>query len=433
MTRAVSSWNRIPQVSHRQLVPIRDRCAPFPALDPGVPVLAHGQGRSYGDVCLNPGGDLLMTRGLDRFVAFDPDQGVLECEAGVLLGEILDLIIPQGWFLPVTPGTSLATLGGAIANDVHGKNHHGSGTFGDHVLSFWLARSDGTVVTVDRSDSTGLFAATIGGLGLTGLILCARIQLQPVTGPWMDVVSHRFATLDEYWALTGTLEQAWPYTVSWLDCTSREGRGIAFAGRHAEPGQVGRPFRKRQRSIPVPLPIAMVNRWNLKAFNALYWRQPLKQPGSIDHYLPFFYPLDAIAHWNRLYGPRGFHQYQCVIPPDEAQTAVGALVREIAVSGYGSFLAVLKRLGDRPAPGLLSFARPGTTLALDFADDGAGLARLLSRLDSIVLEAGGALYPAKDARMSPAMFRAGFPQWEAMTSHLDPAFSSGFWRRVTQD
>ncbi len=426
----VSSWNRVPAVAHARVVALADRAAPLPALATGESALAHGAGRSYGDVCLNPGGTLLTTRALDKFIAFDRASGRLACEAGVTLGEILDLVQPMGWFLAVTPGTRFVTIGGAIANDVHGKNHHVAGAFGHHVLAFELVRSDGSRSTVRSGEQ--MFAATVGGLGLTGLIVSAELQLAPIANAFMIVEAIKFASLGEFWALEAAAEGEWPYTVSWIDCTAKGGRGILLCGRHAPARPELPAWRERGRAFPFDPPFSLVNAWSLKAFNFAYYHRPLPRGRRLQHYSPYFYPLDAIRQWNRLYGRKGFYQYQCVLNPAEARAGVAEMLAEFAASGLGSFLAVLKTFGARPSLGMLSFPRPGATLALDFPNLGQRTENLLQRLDRIVGEAGGALYPAKDARMPGAMFRLGYPRWEEFSRFIDPKFSSGFWRRVTE-
>lgn len=426
-----TSWNRLPRLRPARLEPLWFPDDPLP--EPGdYGLLPHGQGRSYGDVCLNEDGTLLLTRGLDRFIRFDPRTGYLECEAGVLLGEILELVVPHGWFLPVTPGTRMVTVGGAIANDVHGKNHHVAGSFGDHLTHIGLRRSTGEYLELRADQDEALFMATIGGLGLTGLIVRAGIQLLRVDGPCMQVSSKRFANLDEFFAINEEAEKQWPYTVAWVDCLGAgRGRGIYFAARHIETPARPPVFRERQRRMPVDPPFSLVNRLSLRLFNSLYYHRPLSRE-SVSHYQPYFYPLDGLQDWNRIYGRRGFYQYQCVLPPETGAQAVQALLDRIAESGQGSFLAVLKTFGHRQAPGMLSFARPGVTLALDFPNLGESTLALFASLDTIVAQAGGTLYPAKDARMSATMFRRGFPRWQEFAEHIDPAFSSSFWRRVMQ-
>jgi FAD/FMN-containing dehydrogenase len=400
-------------------------------------MLPLGNARSYGDSCLNDDGILLATRGLDRFIAFDPATGVLTCEAGVLFAEILDLVVPQGWFLPVTPGTRFVTVGGAIGNDVHGKNHHRCGSLGHHVLAFELLRTDGSRRRCSPEQNTDWFDATIGGLGLTGVITWATIQLRRIASPWMSTESHRFGNLDTFFALSMSSDRDYEYTVSWIDCAARGnalGRGLFSRGNHAPARPDRRPAASTRRlSVPATPPVSLVNSLSLRIFNQLYYhRQRRPVAHATTHYEPFFYPLDSIAHWNRMYGPRGFLQYQCVVPPENARAAMEILIRSIAASGGGSFLAVLKQFGDRPSRGMLSFPRPGTTLALDFPNHGTTTFALLDRLDAIVSEAGGAVYPAKDARMSGERFRSYFPRWEAFSKFIDPGMSSSFWRRVME-
>jgi FAD/FMN-containing dehydrogenase len=427
--RVGDSWGRYPRASQR-IVPVHWRESALPAVSGTM--LAYGNGRSYGDVCLNDGGTLLHTRGLDRLIAFDPASGVLRCEAGVLFSDLLAFALPRGWFLPVTPGTRFVTVGGALANDVHGKNHHRAGTFGEHVRSFELLRSDGQRLHCSREENAGLFGATIGGLGLTGLITWAEIALRPVAGAWMQAETLRFGNLDEFFALSAASEAGHEYSVAWIDCAGAGatfGRGLFIRANHADASAPPRPSRHLR--VPLTPPFALINRVTLRAFNELYFRAARIGPALLP-YEAYFYPLDGIADWNRIYGPRGFLQYQCVVPQAEAATTIAELLRRIGASGSGSFLAVLKVFSERTPAGILSFARAGTTLALDFPNRGAATLDLLERLDDVVSAAGGAVYPAKDARLRAERFRRYFPRWETMLAHVDPRFSSGFWRRVTE-
>jgi FAD/FMN-containing dehydrogenase len=428
---AGSSWGRWPRHEQR-LIALTNR---FGRLPDGAPVLAFGNGRSYGDVCLNDGGTLLLTRGLDRFIRFDSSTGVLECEAGVLLSEIIDLTIPHGWFPAVTPGTALVTVGGAIANDVHGKNHHRAGSFGQHVIEFELQRSDGQVLRCTPDVNREWFCATIGGLGLTGLIRTARLQLRRVPGVWIAADSRRFADLGEFFELAASSDAHYEYTVAWLDCAStgpKLGRGVFMRGNHAQ-SKDANPRRRAPRTFPFTPPLSLINGLSVRLFNELYFRRRSAQaPPALWHYQPFLFPLDGLLEWNRIYGPRGFFQYQCVLPGGAEETgALQEMLRRIAKSGLGSFLVVLKQFGDLPSQGLLSFPRAGVTLALDFPNRGAPTLRLLEDLDTITRAAGGAVYPAKDARMSAASFQQYFPRWQQLRQFVDPAFSSSFWRRVT--
>ena len=433
MMAQAESWGRYPRVDQRALS-MAHRDAPLPAVEGKL--LPYGNGRSYGDSCLNDGGSVLHTRGLDRFISFDAGSGVLRCEAGVLLSEALALCLPRGWFLPVTPGTKYATVGGAIANDVHGKNHHVAGSFGSYVRAFELLRSDGERLLCTPAMNPEWFAATIGGLGLTGLITWAEVQMKRVPGPWLATETYKFRDLDEFFALSAGAEGRHEYTMAWVDCVSGGaalGRGLFTNAEHAPtPADAAEP-RPGRLAIPFTPPVSLVNGLSLKAFNWLYYhRQRQRVQRALLHYDPVFYPLDGIRDWNRMYGPRGFLQHQCVIPPAEARRGIEELLRQIAASGQGSFLAVLKLFGDKPSPGMLSFPRPGATLALDFPNAGEKTLHLLERLDAVVAAAGGAVYPAKDARMSGTHFRQFFPAWERFQAYIDPRFSSSFWRRVME-
>ena len=424
------SWGRWPRYE-QHIIPVTNRFEPLPQ---AAPMLVFGNGRSYGDVCLNAGGTLLATRSLDRFISFDATSGVLECEAGVLLSEIIALTLPRGWFPPVTPGTALVTVGGAIANDVHGKNHHRAGSFGHHLLSFELVRSSGETLRCAPDQHADWFGATIGGLGLTGMISTARLQMRRVAGEWIAGDSQRFDNLQEFFALAAQSDAAYEYTVAWLDCAAtggKLGRGVLMRGNHLR--HDAPPPRERSLRFAVTPPISPVTGLSVRLFNKLYFHRPAaQQQHGIWYYQPFLFPLDRLLDWNRLYGPRGFFQYQCVLPGTEAATALPEMLRLIARSRQGSFLVVLKQFGNLLSRGLLSFPRPGVTLALDFPNRGEPTLQLLESLDAITRAAGGAVYPAKDARMSAQSFQQYFPAWKQLQDYIDPKFSSSFWRRVTR-
>lgn len=395
--------------------------------------LAFGCGRSYGDSCLAESDHVIGMRGLDRFHDVDWTNGVVYAQAGVTLGELIALALRRGWFVPVTPGTKFVTLGGAVANDVHGKNHHIAGTFGRHLRRIVLYRSDEGVVECSPMRRPELFAATIGGLGLTGLILSVELQLRPVVSGLIAQRSIRFGNLDEFFALGREHDHAHEYTVAWVDCLATgasAGRGHYIVGDHAD-GDDRRPAAPGRLSMPIDPPFSLVNRLSLRAFNTLYYhRQRAREVERVMGYDPFFYPLDKLLAWNRMYGRKGFQQYQCVVPPAAAKDAVGAVMAEIARSGMGSFLAVLKQCGNVPSPGRMSFPMPGTSLALDFPQREPAISRLFSRLDGIVHEAGGRLYPAKDAHMSATHFRGAYPGWTEVEALRDPLLMSQFWKRV---
>jgi FAD/FMN-containing dehydrogenase len=365
----------------------------------------------------------------------EANRGLLTCESGVTLGQVLDLIVPKGWFLPVTPGTKFVTVGGAIANDVHGKNHHRVGTFAHFVRRFELVRSDGCRMICSRGENAEWFTATVGGLGLTGLITWAELELRPIHNPWLASETIRFFDLGEFISLAAESERDYEYTVAWVDCTDRgaSGRGLFMRANHAPERQdlPAGPNRKRAFRVSITPPFALFNRITVPLLSrAYFWTTRTSQSPKLVHYDAFFYPLDSVLEWNRLYGRGGFLQYQCVVPQADAKEAVGNLLSRIAQDGTGSFLTVLKTFGDRASDGLLSFPRRGVTLALDFPISGKQTFDLLAELDQIVTDARGAVYPAKDARMSSRTFHNGFPQVQQFSSFVDPAFSSSFWRRM---
>jgi FAD/FMN-containing dehydrogenase len=381
---------------------------------------------------LNDGRELIDCCRLNRILGFDESSGMVRCESGVSLSDIIDVFLPRGWFLPVTPGTRFVTVGGAIANDVHGKNHHCAGTFGAHLRQVALHRSNDGLVICNDEQNSDMLHATIGGLGLTGVIAWADIQLKRVAGPWIDAEQVPFQSLNSFFDLSRESDGRFEYTVAWLDCfAGKNARGIFFRGNHAaERGKEIRARRGSNLSIPFALPGWVLNQYSIKAFNAAYYKMHSgKKSASAVSYDSFFYPLDSIGKWNLLYGGNGFLQYQCVIPENNI-AAIGELLERIAQSGMGSFLGVLKQFGAAPPAGMLSFPRPGITLALDFAMRERTL-KLMQSLDEVVHQSGGALYPAKDARMSPAMFEASFPQWRNFVPYIDPKMSSSLWRRVT--
>lgn len=397
--------------------------------------LAFGMGRSYGDSCLAASDQVVSMLGMDRVLAVDWESGVICAQAGLTLDALIRIALPCGWFLTVTPGTRFVTLGGAVANDVHGKNHHVMGTFGCHVRRLVLYRTDEGVVECSPTERADLFAATVGGLGLTGIILSVELQLRRVVSNQIEQRSIRFGGLDEFFELSLQHDPHHEHSVAWIDCLAsgkHTGRGLYMAGNHASEGPLTVAPVSRM-TMPFDPPFSLVNALSLRAFNALYYHHQLKREvqGRVG-YAPFFYPLDGILHWNRIYGKKGFQQYQCVVPRQHGLEVIGAVMAEIARSGTGSFLAVLKRCGDIASPGLLSFPLPGITLALDFPQREPENSRLFSKLDALVHEAGGRLYPAKDAHMSACHFQKAYPAWRQVEALRDPQLLSKFWKRVTQ-
>lgn len=395
--------------------------------------LAVGNRRSYSDVCLCDGGQLVDMTGLNRFRSFDPKTGVLVAEAGVTIDTVLKTFVPMGYFIPVTPGTRFVTLGGAVANDVHGKNHHRVGTFGRHVSSAVLERSDEGSVRIGPRRRPDLFAATVGGLGLTGMISEVAIKLQPIPSSQLVVETLPCCSLHELCKALAAGDGDFEHNVAWIDCTATGaslGRGLITRGNWRNNGPL-EAHEERAKTVPTDRFGGLLNSLTLRLFNGAYYTNGWLNAGrSVSHYDPFLYPLDSIREWNRLYGRNGFYQYQCVIPDAAGSEPIRELLKEISAAGEGSFLAVLKRFGDVLSPGMLSFPMPGLTLALDFRNRGQATLGLLSRLDAIVASAGGRLYAAKDQRMSRDMFVQGYPALDRFAAHVDPACQSEFWKKV---
>ncbi|MEM7695057.1 MAG: FAD-binding oxidoreductase [Pseudomonadota bacterium] len=394
------------------------------------PVLPFGAGRSYGDSCTVAGGWLLDGRDGARVRAFDRESGRVTADAGVSLAALIAAVAPS--HMPeVLPGTQFATLGGAIANDVHGKNHHRRGSFGAAVEAITLHRSDHKgALRLSRGDP--LFAATIGGMGLTGRISSATVRVMAVPGQGVAERASRFSCLEEYFERAGAADAAHEYAVAWIDslATGRAtGRGHLIVGDHV--AGADQPARGALARVPFTPPISALNGLSLRAFNALYLRS-VSAAGRARTvpFDAFFFPLDRVLEWNRLYGPRGLHQHQSVIPLEAAPRVVPALLRAGQKHGQASFLTVLKRFGETRSPAVMSFARPGYTLTLDVPDRGAKTLALLGELDAITLDAGGAINPYKDKRMAAATFKHSFPRWGEVEALRDPAIVSDFWRRT---
>jgi FAD/FMN-containing dehydrogenase len=438
MSDKFRSWGCFPQIEQKgRHINWSDEGIP----DGNETLLPYGLGRSYGDSCLNSDGLVLATRNLNRFLAFDEENGILKCEAGTSLSEIIELVLPKGWFLAVSPGTKFVTVGGAIANDVHGKNHHRDGTFGHHVSCFELLRSSGERLICSSEENQEMFRATIGGLGLTGLITWAEIQLKPVSSAYLNVETIRYNNIRDFKALSDESSSTHLYTVAWIDCQSKGknlGRGLFMRANHEkESGSHGKTIHQvatcKAINVPFVFPKGVLNKFTVSSFNQLYFRKQLfARKQSLDHYDSFFYPLDSIANWNRIYGPKGFFQYQFLVPHKD-YTAIQEALEVIAKSGAGSFLAVLKEFGEKPSIGMISFPRAGVCLALDFPNQGEKTLNLLERLDNLVVSAGGTVYPAKDARMSAESFKAYYSNNERFSKFIDPRFNSNFWRRTHPD
>ncbi|NLF25075.1 MAG: FAD-binding oxidoreductase [Deltaproteobacteria bacterium] len=430
------SWGRYPRVQQRSLE--LDWLEGVSVPEGRESVLPYGMGRSYGDSCLNAGGLLLVTRRLNRLISFDNESGLVRCECGVTLADLAEWGLKRGWFLPVTPGTKFVTVGGAIANDVHGKNHHRAGTFGAHVPRFELLRSNGERLICSADQNNALYRATIGGLGLTGLITWAEVRLRRAPNAFIDMQSVKFGSLEEFFQISGESDQDYEYTVAWMDCVSTGanfGRGIFMRGNHSskESRDLPRVPIKLPLKVPFDLPSFTLNNFTVRAFDACYYhKQRAAVVNKTCYYDPFFYPLDAVEDWNRIYGKRGFLQFQCVVPGRLEQSGIKTILEVIVKSGSASFLAVVKEFGSAVSAGMLSFPTAGVTLCLDFPNQGARTLDLFQKLYGMTCSMGGRVYPAKDACMSPGNFQTFYPGWREFAEHVDPRFSSSFWRRVTE-
>ena len=396
--------------------------------------LPFGNGRSYGDSCHNDPGVLIDGRAHRAILRLDLEAGVVRAQSGLMLVDLLEALRDTGWFVPVVPGTKFVTLGGMIANDVHGKNHGHRGTIGSHVRQLFLRRSDHQALTCSPDENAALFAATIGGMGLTGFIDWIELSLMPVPSHNVLETKTPFNSLEEGLELIADDDQRHEYSVAWIDSLAsgpKLGRGILLSGEHTAaktPSQYGEPLL----SVPLTPPIPLVAGPALQAFNKLYyWRNASQTAPHVTAPDSFFFPLDAVGGWNRLYGPRGLHQHQCALPLEGGEAVLREMLETCQRAGHGSFLTVLKRFGSIASPGPMSFPAPGYTLTLDFPNKGPKTYALLDALDAITLRAGGRVNPYKDSRMQADTFRAGFPNWRAVEELRDPAMMSDFWRRVT--
>lgn len=437
--REVAGWGRYPVIKSTCARPERLAEVMGALADrKGDGVLAYGLGRSYGDAALLAGGRTVFMERLDRMLDFDPSTGWLRCEAGVSIRDLLDTWVPRGFFPPVMPGTTFVTVGGALANDIHGKNHHVAGSWADHVRNVEILLASGEVVVCDAAQRPDLFWATAGGLGLTGIILAMDLKLIPIHNDLIEMESIRVRDLDQFFEVSSQSAD-FTHTVSWIDCTAQGksmGRGIFMRGRHARAEVTRRPgLLERAQRLASPLldvgwlePNWLLNKWTIKAFNEVYYRKQLRAvQQAVVPLEPFFFPLDFVRNWNHLYGKRGFLQYQFVVPPDPSWRAVRKILEAISGSGMASFLAVIKEFGPTTHSGL-SFPMEGPMIALDFPNFGQPLLDLMDRLDVLVAEVGGRVYLGKDARLGKDLFRVMYPEWRAWKTTRDAFDPNGVFQ-----
>ena len=422
----LTGWGRLTRAAVSACAPRENggvRVAIESADDRGI--LAFGRGRSYGDVALNNGGRTIVTTNLDEIHSFNSEDGTLVCGPGVTFQQLLREFLPRGYAVPVSPGTAFVSIGGAVANDVHGKNHDRYGSFGDHVQWLHLMLPSGEIARVSSQEYPDLFAATIGGIGLTGVIVAVCFKMQKVPSNAIAMREERIADMDRFLERLEEVRKTATYSVGWVDTLARGrklGRGILITG---EPASSGLPERVPRRfRVGYDIPAFVLNSWSIRAFNEIYYRHiPVSGRERRVGLEGFLYPLDAILEWNRIYGRRGFYQFQCVLPDASSRLGIRRLLDEISKSRLGSFLVVLKTLGGE-GRGYLSFPLRGYTLALDFSAK-RGTRELLTRLERITLDCGGRIYLAKDACLSPAGFEAMYPKLDMFRTILDKVDPKG--------
>lgn len=389
--------------------------------------LLSGFEKSYGDTCISSSSKQITTRKWSKFISWSSQK--ISLESGVSIDRILSTFVSKGHFLPVVPGTKYISVGGAIANDIHGKSHHKDGSFGHHVESFTLLRSDGKRIKCSPDQNADYFKATIGGLGLTGAIESVDLRLQKIPSSYLKCENIKFKNLDEFFDLDNEYKNA-SHTVSWLNCSSQDGCGIYMLGDWIQ-GKEFKLHRNSKMSVPFNAPNWLINSHFIKTFNFLYSsKQVRKKRSFVQHYDSFFFPLDFISNWNRLYGNRGFYQYQFVLPLENSRNGMKDIFKVIRASGMASFLNVLKRFGDKKSLGLMSFCREGYTLAVDFPNLGESLLKLFDRLDDMVCEMGGRVYLAKDARLKRKHFLKMYGEnLNEFLKYKDPKIASLAWER----
>tara|TARA_Y100001958_G_C21228991_1_gene554526 strand:+ start:1015 stop:2319 length:1305 start_codon:yes stop_codon:yes gene_type:complete len=433
MRKTILSWGKIHKYENEVIIPKNINDINFDQKAKNFTL--YGNGRSYGDVCLNKNGNIINTKSFKKVRLFNTKKGIIEAEAGITFDEILKLCVPKGWFIPVTPGTKFVTLGGAIANDVHGKNHHQIGSFGSCIKKICLIKTNGQKKILSRNKNFNLFKLTISGLGLTGFIHWAKIKLIPIKSSSMHVENIKFNNLEEYFIINNKSKK-WPYTVAWFDNSAEGknlGKGIFSRGYFLKDNNLKAHSSKKIISIPNKFPGFLLNKFFIKIFNKLYWNRPAANKVFHTHYDNFFYPLDKIKNWNNLYGDRGFYQFQCIFPEKYAKNAIKEVLSKIKTHNMLSFLAVFKTHKKETSPGLNSFCISGTSIAIDLPNKkNDKTIKLLKDLEKSVLKFKGKINPSKDSIMSAKTYKKSYPNWIKLNKFKDPYLSSSFWERVTK-
>lgn len=436
MNQRVSNWGNYPSVeadvkTFRVVSDLQNQLADHDSF------ITRGMGRCYGDASL--GNHIISTLKFDKILSFDEVKGTLECQSGITLDDLIKFLVPRGWFLPVVPGTKYITVGGAVASDIHGKNHHVEGSFMNQVIDMQVLLASGEVATCSSTENRELFQATCGGMGLTGIVLTVKISLRKISTPYISQISVKARNLDEVFALFDTYQHS-TYSVAWIDCLRSGdsiGRSILMVGEHATPqeaaGKKQADIQKQKPwlNIPFSFPGIVMNELTIRIFNFLFYHKQLrKEKRGLVTFDSFFFPLDFINNWNRMYGKAGFVQYQFVLPLENSKEGLKKILHEINRNGMGSFLAVLKLFGE--GDGMLSFPMRGYTLALDFPMK-PGLFTFLDYLDKIVLEYGGRIYLTKDARMDKKIFWESYPNSEAFKKIVDQVNPAFKWQSLQSD
>ena len=431
--KKLNPWNNIPKSKNTKILNFEENLNIN--FNNDSKFLGRGSGRSYGDVCLNNNGTLITTNELNKILYFDGINGFIECESGVTVKDLLEYLIPKGWFLPVVPGTSFVTIGGAIANDIHGKNHHKLGSFGNFVESINLLTSKKGLIKCSQTINKENYRATIGGIGLTGLIISVKIKLIKIENDLIDSKSIKFYSINEFFELNSELENNNEYTVSFIDINlkTKNLRGIFHVGNHSH--EIKKYKVKKNKKISVALPLvqsfSLINNFTISLINNLYFWINKNNVSKKQHYRSFFFPLDLIKNWNKAYGKKGFYQYQFVVPIHNSKKVMKEVIDLISLFKQKPVLSVLKTFGKIESEGLLSFPQEGLTLAMDFQNKGDKTLEMLMNLDEIIIKNGGRVYIAKDCRMDKKSFDNFYSNFDKFSEFIDPRFSSTFLKRIS--